>query len=146
VRIWTACLAALLTAALVPACGGDDPRPGTLTVDERWTTGPFFIEGHASFASIRVPGGRRVADGVENPPHDRPTLVRRLDPGRYRVSGHVQSCAPSCGSDGRDGDPPSLHCSAMVEVDGNTAVTFVRDHAGGGAGSCHVEIEQPPKP
>ena len=138
------CLAAV-GVALAAGCGGDDPRSGVLTVDERWTRGPFFIEGHAAFATIGAGGGRRLAEGVRKPGDDGPLLVRRLEPGRYRVAGYVRSCAPSCGTDGRAGDPPSLHCSATVEIAGDTAVTFVRDHGGGGPGTCHVEVEQPPR-
>jgi hypothetical protein len=131
-------IAALLAASAVAlaGCGNDGARPGTLTVTERWTTGPFFIEGHVAFASINELGGRRIAEGRDDPLHERAILVRRLGPGRYRVAGWVRSCGGDCGVL----DPPSEHCSAVVAIDGDTAVTFVRDHRG--RGSCRVEIEQ----
>jgi hypothetical protein len=133
-------IAALLaaSAAALAGCGGDDARPGTLTVDERWADGPHFIEGHVAFASIGEPDGRNIAHGSTGPPEDdRPILVRRLEPGRYRVSGYVRSCAPACPP--HPADPPSHICSATITVDGDTAVDFVRDHDRLG---CYFEIRQ----
>jgi hypothetical protein len=134
VRRAAATIAAL---AVLTGCGGDDPRPGTLTVDERWTDGPFFIEGHVAFASVRDPSGRLMAAARRLPARRKPPiLTRRLAPGRYRVAGHVRSCAPSCTA---GLDPPTDHCGASVEIDGDTRVTFVRSERGG----CYVDVAQP---
>ena len=130
-------VAAVAVAALLAGCGGDDARPGTLTVDERWTDGPYFIEGHVAFASVHDAAGRQVAKDRRPPAVEKPPiLTRRLDPGRYRVEGYVRSCGGSCGA---YLDHATDHCSATVSIDGDTRVTFVRSDRTG----CYVEVVEP---
>lgn len=134
--------AAVLTALAVLAFavagrGGDDRRAGTLTVDERWTNGPFFVEGHVAYASVRDPSGRQVAAAQRPPtPERRPILTRRLEPARYRVEGYVRSCGGPCEL---VLDPPTHRCGAWIEIDGATRVTFIRSERNG----CYVDVAQP---
>ena len=132
----------LLVAAIAcSGCGGDDSEPGKLLVGERWERGPGFIEGHLAYASVADSRGRVIERASSNPLEpDEAFLTRRLEPGHYRVEGYVRSCAPAC-TRSYPGDPPSHRCGADLEIDGDTAVTFVRNHPD----ACHVEIDQPPR-
>lgn len=133
---WLVVVAALACSG----CGGDDAEPGKLLVSERWESHPGFIEGHLAYASLADSRGRVIERAQSNPLEpEEAFLTRRLEPGRYRVEGYVRSCAPAC-TPRFPGDPPSHRCGADVEIDGDTAVTFVRGQPDG----CHVEIAQPP--
>ena len=122
----------------VAGCGEEGAKPGTLTVQERWTRPPGFIEGHVAFASVRDSDGHEVARGDTRPAarEDGPTLSVRLAPGRYRVAGHVRSCSANCAA---GLDAATHHCSVSVEIDGDTRVTFVRTPWAG----CRAEVAQP---
>jgi zinc D-Ala-D-Ala dipeptidase len=118
--------AVALAAAAVPAAA--EAAPGTLDFQQSSARRPLYIEGAVSFVRVRDAAGDTVVRRrVRHRPRFR--MVRRLQPGRYKVVSYQRPCDGNCSLL----DPPTDRCARRIRIlSGGLTAVKVRVRPGRG--------------
>jgi zinc D-Ala-D-Ala dipeptidase len=118
--------AVALAAAAVPAAA--EAAPGTLDFQQSTARRPLYVEGAVSFVRVRDAAGETVVGRrVRHRPRFR--MVRRLQPGRYKVVSYQRPCDGNCSLL----DPPTDRCARRIRIlSGGLTAVSVRVHPGRG--------------